>query len=408
MTLAALAWRNLWRRPQRTALSLASIAFTSALLVFALSYQLAVYDLMKESSLRIFDGFAQLQPLGYADDPAIDHALDNPVRLESEALALPGIRTAAARVAGFAILTHGERSYGAAVAGVDPQAEPRVSSFARTIRAGRYLESGDTDAAVIGAALARNLGLGVGERVTLFGLARDGSIAADALQVVGVYETGVPELDRSLLEMPIARAQETFAMEERVNVIALGGPSLEAVDRELPRLDALARREGVEALGWTRLEPAMYAALALKYATSVLFYLTLIVVVAFIILNTLLMSVLERTREFAVLLALGLRPRAIGLLVWTELLALSLLGCAIGIAAGAAATLWLEQRGVAIPGLESLLAQFGLPPRLYPSLSWLSATAGPAAIVAAIVVGGLVPWLRVSRLTAASALRTSA
>lgn len=407
MILAALAWRNLWRRPQRTVLSLASIAFTSALLVFALSYQLAVYGVMKESSLRIFDGFAQLQPVGYADDPSIDRTLDSPARLAVEALALPGIRTAALRVAGFAILTHGERSYGAAVAGVDSEAESQVSSFAHTIRAGRYLERGDTDAAVVGSVLARNLGLEVGERVTLFGLARDGSIAADALRVVGIYGTGVPELDRSVLEMPIARAQEAFAMDGRANVIALGGPSLDAVNRALPRLDALARREGVEALGWTRLEPAMYAALALKYATSVLLYLTLIVVVAFIILNTLLMSVLERIREFALLLALGLRPRAIGLLVWLELLALASLGCAIGIAAGAAATLWLERRGIAIPGLQSLLAQFGLPPRLYPSLTWQSATAGPAAIISAIAVGGVVPWLRVSRLKAASALRAN-
>ncbi len=80
----------------------------------------------------------------------------------------------------------------------------------------------------------------------------------------------------------------------------------------------------------------MRDAIDLKYATSMLFYATLVLVVAFIILNTLLMSVLERTREFGMLLALGMRPAQIGAMVWIELLALALLGCAIGVAIGGA------------------------------------------------------------------------
>jgi len=156
---------------------------------------------------------------------------------------------------------------------------------------------------------------------------------------------------------------------------------------------------------WTALEPALSDGIKLKYATAMLFYLTLVVVVAFIIMNTLLMSVLERTREFGMLLAIGMRPSLIGRMVWFELLALALLGCAIGVAVGAGFTLRLEQVGVSFPGLAKLLAQFGLPPRLYPRLNWLSGTIGPIAILLAIALGGIVPFVRVARLTAASAMR---
>lgn len=405
--VAALAWRNLWRRPQRTILSLCSIAIASALLVFMLSFQLGVYTTMIESTLRIFDGYAQLQPHGYADDPTLDRTIPNPEGLARAALTIGGVTVAAPRVNGFAILANGERSYGAAVIGVDPDSEAHVSSISATIADGRYLASEDRGTAVLGDILARNLKLAVGQKVTMLGAARDGSVAADVLRISGIFHSGIPEFDRSILEMPLARAQATFGMEGRANTIALGGPSLGGIDNALPALDAMGRRAGVSVLDWGALEPGLRDAIALKIATTGLFYATLVAVVAFIILNSLLMSILERTREFGVLLAIGMRPSMIGQMVWLELLCLALLGCAIGITIGSAITLWFVEHGIVYAGMAKLLAQFGLPPRLYPTLTPLSALAGPGALLVSIVLGGIVPYLRVANLTAASAMRAA-
>jgi putative ABC transport system permease protein len=405
--LLALAWRNLWRRPQRTILSLLSMAIAAALLVFMLSFQLGVYETMKESTLRIFDGYAQFQPDGYAADPGLDRTIVHPERLIQDAVAIHGVATAAPRVNGFALLANGERSYGAAVVGVDPAAELKISSIASMIRDGRYLDSADRDTAILGASLARNLQLAVGGRVTLLGAARDGSVAADVLRVVGIYHSGIPELDRSILEMPLSRAQDTFAMTARVSTIVLGGHSLAAVDGALPALGALARRHGVSLLDWGALEPALRDALTLKYATTTLLYLTLVVIVAFIIVNTLLMSVLERTHEFGMLLAIGMQPRLIGWMVWLEQLVLALTGCTVGLAIGAGVTLWFQHRGITYHGLGELLAQFGLPEQLYPTLTPRSALIGPGAILLSITLSGIVPYLRVTHLTAASAMRAT-
>ncbi|HWA62889.1 MAG TPA: FtsX-like permease family protein [Caulobacteraceae bacterium] len=405
--LAALAWRNLWRRPQRTALSLLSIAIVSGLLVFMLSFQIGVYATMKEATLRIFDGYAQFQPPGYADDPGVERTIEDPRGLVQRAVAIRGVTTAAPRINAFAVLANGERSYRAAVIGVDPASEARISSIAATVRDGRYLQPGDSDRAVLGDLLARNLALRVGDKVTLLGQAKDGSVAADVLTVAGVYHSGVPDLDRTILEMPLARAQDTFGMAGEANTVALGGPSLASVDRALGELSRVAARRGATLRDWGDLEPALRDGIWLKYATSMLFYLTLVVVVAFIILNTLLMSVLERIREFGVLLALGMRPGLIGAMVWAELLTLALIGCGIGLALGGGAALWLQHVGVALPGLGPVLAQYGLPDRLYPAVTPLSALLGPGVILAAIAAGGVVPFLRVTRLTAASAMRAA-
>jgi putative ABC transport system permease protein len=404
--LAALAWRNLWRRPQRTVLSLVSIAIVSGLLVFVLSFQDGVYATMKETTLRIFDGYAQLQPDGYAADPRLDLAISHPGELARAAEGVDGVTTAAPRVNGFAILANGPRSYAAAVVGIDPASEAKISTIASRISDGRYLRADDTNAAILGDILAKNLDVKVGGKLTMLGSARDGSVAADVLTVAGVYHSGIPDLDRSILEMPLARAQDTFGMEGAANTIVLGGPSLRAVDQALPALQSIGQRSGVAVRDWQAMEPAMRDVIDLKYATSMLFYASLVVVVAFIILNTLLMSVLERTREFGMLLALGMRPGQIGAMVWIELLGLALLGAAIGVAIGAAVTLWLQSVGIVMPIDPKLLAQFGVSSRLYPSLTAFSALTGPGALLATIVVGGLVPYLRVARLTPAIAMRS--
>ena len=405
--LVALAWRNLWRQPRRTLLSLFSIAFASSLMVFLLSFQLGVYAQMKESALKLLDGYAQLQPYGYRDDPDIRKTIAHVELLRRHVLSIPGISAASPRINAFAILANGGRSYGAMIEGVDPTDEAKVSALPATVREGRYFIGTDTDAAVIGDTLARNLGISIGQKVTLLGSAADGSVAADVLRITGIFHSGIADIDRSLMEMTIARAQETFGLEGRAHTIAISGPTLSGVNGALPQLDAVGRRSGLVVEDWGALEPALRDSITLKYITSSVFYITLVIVVSFIILNTLLMSVLERTREFGILLAIGMRPSAIGAMIWLELIALALLGCGIGIAVGAGVSFWFMQHGVSYTGLEDVLAKYGLPRRLYPALSVLSVLAGPGALMLAICAGGLVPYLHVRRLQAAAAMRAS-
>lgn len=402
--LLALAWRNLWRQKMRTALSLLSMALASAILVFMLSFQLGVYDTMKGNALRIFDGFAQIQPPGYQDDPDIKKVIDNPDALVRAALKIPGIDAATERATGFVILANGEQSYGGAVVGVDPKNEPGVTSLAAAVHDGRYLRPGDSDVIVMGSVLARNLNLKLGDRVTLIGSGLDGSVAADSLRLVGLFHTGMADLDRQIAEMPLARFKDTFAMGRAANVVALAGPSLDGVDAALPALRSLAAGNGLTVADWRALEPAIDQGITLDFSTGILFYVSLVVVVVFIILNTLLMSVLERTREFGMLLAVGMRPGKIGVMVWYELIFLAVLGNAIGIVLGGGLALYFQIQGIAFAGMEAMMAQYGLPDRLYPALSPTSVLAGPLVIVVSVMIAGLVPYRRIGALKPVAAM----
>ncbi|MDE3117166.1 MAG: ABC transporter permease, partial [Pseudomonadota bacterium] len=231
--LAGLAWRNIWRQRHRTVLSLSSIALAAASTVFLLSLQLGVYGTMKENVLRLIDGFAQVQPAGYSDDPDLRKVIADPAAVMARLGVVTGVTATAPRGETYVILSYGSRSYAAAVIGVDPAREAKVTTLGASLSAGRALAAGDSAAVLVGAGLARNLKLKPGDKLTMLGAARDGSVAADLLTVKGIFSTGAAQFDRAFVEMPLARFQSDFAMGHSANVIAVSGHSLGAIQSQL-------------------------------------------------------------------------------------------------------------------------------------------------------------------------------
>jgi putative ABC transport system permease protein len=401
----ALAWRNLWRQPRRTLLTLAVIVLAGAVTVFLLALQAGSYETMKNNTLGVFDGYAQVQPPDYLDDPGIRRTIAHPEQLAQAIEGIEGVRAVAPRGATYALLSRGQHSVGAYVVGVQPELEARVSSIAGSLRAGHYLSPGDAAEVVLGQALARNLGVTVGDHITLLGMARDGSVAADVLTVRGIFGSGVNALDRQLAELPLGRYQADFAMAGSANMLVVSGRGLAQVESALPAIRRLVEPHGLAVRSWSELEPGLAAAIRLDASTSMLWYVSLVVVVVVLLLNTLLMSVLERTREFGVLLALGMRAGAVGRMVWLELLLLLGLGLAAGIALGGALVAWYGVHGLALPGAEGVFSQWGLPSRMYPQLSAFSLLTGPLAIALATTIAGVFPYQRIRRLRPVSAMR---
>ena len=403
--MIALAWRNLWRQPRRTFLTLAVITLAGAVTVFLLALQAGSYATMKNNTLGVFDGFAQVQQPGYLDDPGIRRTIAHPEQLATKIGQSAEVGAVAIRGATYALLSRDQHSVGAYVVGVQPEVEAQVSSIAASLRFGSYLRPGHAAELVIGRALARNLGVSIGDQVTLLGTARDGSVAADVLTVRGIFESGVNDLDRRLVELPLDRFRADFAMDGLANTLVVSGHGLAQVQSALPAIRQLAEAQGLVVRSWDELEPGLEAAIRLDAGTSMLWYVSLVVVVVVLLLNTLLMSVLERTREFGVLLALGMRDGAIGRMVWLEMLLLLGIGLAAGMALGSGLAAWYGIHGMALPGAEGVFAQWGLPSQMYPQLSAFSLLTGPAAIALSTALAGVFPYLRIRRLRPVSAMR---
>jgi ABC-type lipoprotein release transport system permease subunit len=403
-----LAWRNLWRQPRRTWLTTGAMIFSNVLLVFMISLQVGMYQMMIENTLRADSGHLQVQAEGYRDEQKMRQTVPEVAGLAAALREELGLESVAPRAVAFALASSEDRSYGIQVRGVDPALEARVSSLPGLVREGRFLSEEGYDEIVVGSVLARNLRTVVGDELTLLGSGRDGSFAAAVAVVVGIIDAGVPDLDRSFAEVPLDFFQETFSMGETGHAVVVLAPGLLQVASLKTRMRAAVPVDaGLVVLDWMALQPGLKQAVQADFASAWLMYGVLIILVAFSVLNTQLMSVLERTREFGIVLSLGMTPGRLGRLVLLETILMGLLGMAIGIALGALVVGWLTVQGFTYPGLEEMAGKFNLPDRIYPSFSAIGLLLGPSVLLLASVAASLYPVVKLYLLEPVAAMRSA-
>jgi ABC-type lipoprotein release transport system permease subunit len=160
-------------------------------------------------------------------------------------------------------------------------------------------------------------------------------------------------------------------------------------------------------LDWNELIPGLRQSIEMDLISGLIFYLLLVLVVAFSILNTFLMAIFERTREFGVLMALGTTPGRLTKVLLIESMTMTLLGIVGGIMIGSLITLYFQTYGFDISGASELLNQFGISGRIYPKLTWLSAISGPLAVLVITFLAALYPAIKVRKLQPVEAMRTA-
>ena len=401
-----LAWRNLWRHPRRTWLTVGAIMFSNMLLVFMISLQFGMYGLMIDNTLQAFTGHLQIQAPGYIDDQKMRQTVDDVVPLATKLRDYFDSDRIAARATAFALVSSEERSYGTAVIGVEPAFERNVSTLPELVSQGRYLGEQGAAEIVVGAALARNLRVALGDELTLIGSGRDGSFAAAVVNVVGVFESGLADFDRSITEIPLGFFQDVFYMDGSGHHIVINLPLIDDVPVVQEQVEALlAGGQNLVVHDWDALQPGLQQAIKADMSSAFFMYGILVILVAFSVLNTQLMSVLERTHEFGIVMSLGLTPGRLGRLVLLETAILGLLGLLFGALLGALVTYWFSVYGFSYPGMEEMTAKFHLPSRFYPQISIPSLLLGPAVVFMFTILAAVYPALRLRKLHPVEAMR---
>ncbi len=403
-----LAWRNLWRHQRRTWLTVGAMVFSNTLLVFMISMQFGMYELMIDNTLKMFTGHLQVQAPGYKDDQKMRQTVPAIVPLATRLRAEFPEEAIAARAWAFALASSEQRSYGVGIFGVEPAFEPKVSSIPGLLIAGRYLEQSDAAEIVIGAVLARNLRVAVGDELTVLGSGRDGSFAAAVLTIVGVFDSGVSDVDRSIAEMGLGAFQDIFFMEGAGHQVVVTAPTLEAAAVVLPEIRAaLPADAGLVIHDWDALQPGLKQAIKADMSSAFFMYGILVILVAFSVLNTQLMSVLERTHEFGIVMALGLKPGQLARLVMLETAFLGLIGLVLGAIGGAILTAYFSVNGLSIPGMEEMAANFNLPARVYFQATPGTMAIGPSIVFLFTLLAAVYPAQHLYRLHPVEAMRAS-
>ncbi len=402
-----MASRNVWRNPRRSLLTIAAIAFACLLLIFMLSWQFGSYQAMINTAVKIHTGHLQVQAAGYHKKRSMRQVVSHPRAVGELVGRAPGVTHYTFRSNAFSLVSSRRRTYGVLVIGIDPAREARVSTLARIVRRGRYLQKGDDQGALLGEILARNLQVDLGDSLTILGQGRDGSVAATVVKVVGIYRSGQDQFDRSSLQITLANFDQTYTMMGAVHEVVAICRNLDQVDGAkvflATRLPGLKSRKPLVALDWAELMPGLSQGIKMDLVSGLIFYFLLIIVVVFSILNTFLMSILERMREFGVLMAMGVTPGRLTKLVLMESSLLTLMGVGAGLLLGCTITLYLQHTGIPV-GSSELMRQYGIPGVMRPQLSLLSACLGPGAVLVVTFLAALYPALKVRRVKPVEAI----
>jgi ABC-type lipoprotein release transport system permease subunit len=403
-----MAWRNIWRNPRRTILTVSAITFASVLLVFMLSFQFGSYETMINTSVKISTGHLQVQAQKYREKKSIRFVIPEPQAVARIVAQIPEVAAYTFRGQAFSLLSSKNRTYGVMVSGIDPPKEAHVSRLKQLVREGNFLAADDVNQAVVGRLLAKNLRVAVGDELTLLGQGRDGSIAATVVHVKGIFSSGIDDFDRSAMQIPLATFQDVFSMDGAVHEVVVIGKSLSeisAIKAQLKTaLSDLNSSKPLKALDWQELMPGLRQAIEMDLVSGLIFYGLLIVVVAFSILNTFLMAIFERTKEFGVMMAIGTTPRRLTKVLLIESMAMTMIGIMAGILIGIGITYYFQVHGIDFSGGSELLSQFGITGRMYPKLSLLSVSIGPFMVLLFTFMAALYPALKIRRLRPVEAM----
>jgi ABC-type lipoprotein release transport system permease subunit len=414
-----LAWRNVWRNPRRTALSVAATVFAVFLVVLSVGMAAGVHEKMIEDAVRMASGHVAISGKGYRENLTLEQYVPWDGRVEEAIEAVDGVRGWAPRIQSFALISLGDRSQGGMVMGIDPVRERTVSVFADKVNDGRFIseagKTGETGAPrtreiVLGRKLAAKLGAAIGEQVLLYGVAYSLETAYELFTVVGTIALPDPRLERGLAIIHIADASEFYVYDERVTEVAILADDADHTD---PLLAALAPAlsgpfgDALEMQGYAEMMPELVQLILIDDAGMYIMLLILIVVVGFGILNTILMAILERTRELGVVLALGLRPASLFRMIYVESMMLASVGLLIGLALSVPLVAYLH--GVEIP-LTGDIAQstevFGMEPVLTFKLKPLNPIGSTITILFVAALAALYPAVKASRSRPVDALRS--
>ncbi len=406
---ASMAWRNLWRNRRRTLITLSSIAFGIFFAVLFTGIGDSTYSRMIDMAARMGTGHVTFQHPDYLELPSLKRTVTEVDKKRALALEDKDVSRVVTRISGQTMLATSAGNLGAFFLAVDPEDEDLTTlSLMEGLVEGEMFESADDRGIIIGERLAHNLDVKMGRKVVYTMTDKEGEIVTGLARVSGILRTGAPSVDRGMCLLPLGTIRKAlgYAPDEATHVAVF-------VDDQR-KSGAVASRLGpavgaeTATMTWREIQADLAGFITMKVAGAVFFEIIIMILVAAGIFNTLFVSVMERMREFGIMLAIGFSPgRLFSLVMWESLwLALSGLVAAVILSAWPyhylSTTGWdlshYMQEGVEVAGV-------GMSPIMYVRIFPENAVIIAALVVMATLFSGLYPAWRAGRVVPVESIK---
>lgn len=380
ITYLKIAYRNLGRHRRRSLLSALALGLGTALLLFIAAFFQGEMRGSMETTLRLNSGHIQIRDVDYDPDKfsvAWQYLIENPGQVAEQIKTIPQVHEATPRLFASGIVTVRDEAVGVQVMGIVPDSVANEPYYNGLV-SGDFLTADDRDGIVIGYPLAESLGLAVGDQLNLLVNTANGTVDEQAFTVRGIFTTGTTAYDKGIVLLPIGKAQAFSGSGDRSSTIFILLNDREQADA----VAAAIQGQNYQVKTWAEMNELLV--LINDFSNAYLTFINLIVlgVTATVIVNTLLMSVFERTREIGILTAIGMKGRQVIGLFLTEASLLALGGVTFGTLVGWALSAYFGAVGVYFGDL-GISGEMLLEDRIYP---YLTLDAAVNLIITAFIV----------------------
>lgn len=347
--LAKMAFRNVFRQKRRSILTGLTMIGGFVLLSLSISISDGTYDTAIDTFTRFSTGQVQVHKRGYLERPTLYNAIADPVKVGDRIAEVRGVESWAPRLYSGALAFIGKKTTVANLTGIDPELESRTTRILQKIGQGRFLSAQPNNEVMIGAELADILNAKLGDELVLIAQAADGSIANDLFRIVAVLKTGISAGEGRNCYLHIQSARDFLALPGKAHEIAVSLRDFHQSRQAALRIDGVLNNPALDAEPWEIVEKQFYQAMLVDKEGMWISFLIIVAIVAIGVLNTVLMAILERTREYGVLKALGTRPSDIFALILMETGFLALLAVVISAVISLGVNAYMAAHGINYP-----------------------------------------------------------
>jgi ABC-type lipoprotein release transport system permease subunit len=400
-----MAWRNVWRNPRRTIVILVAviIGVWSMILLGALMRGIAVG--MINNGIATLTGHIQIHHKGYRDDPSIENSITDSAFVDKVLSdRLPSDAQWTRRVRVNAIANNARHSSGVTLVGIEPREEAKVSFIGSAVSSGQYLAPKDTNGILVGEALLKKFETKIGRKLVLMAQDVEQDIASRAFRITGVFRSEMEATEKQFVFVSRSAAQQMLKLGDGISEISIllsdGYDNRAAYDN----LTSVLPPEDFEIHNWRELLPFQTAYLRILDGFMWFWFLVVFVAMGFGIVNTTLMAVFERMREFGLMKALGMKPWWILRAVLVESFLLLICGMIIGNSLGLLSIYAFSGTGIDLSALAAGAEYAGMTRIIYPALALKDFLVANLTVLLLGLLVSLYPAIKASRFTPVQAL----
>lgn len=399
-----MGWRNIWRNKRRTAVILAAVVIGVWAMIFMGALMRGIADQMVKNSIATLTGHIQLQEAAFRNDPVIEHFIRDPAALDPVLARLPADARWTRRIRVNAIAANARHSDGVMLAGIDPGREAGISFIGDAVYQGRYLNEDDPYGIVVGRALLEKFETRIGHKLVLMSQGADGEIASRAFRIVGVFRAELEATEKQYLFVTLPAAQQMLKAGDEVSEIAILLGNYRDAAAVADTLRAGIADQSLQVYTWQELLPLVSSVMKMYDGFILIWFVVVFIAMGFGLVNTILMAVFERVREFGLLRSLGMKPR----LVVAEVLAESFFLLAIGTLAGnllGLASCWLlSGNGIDLSAFAQGMEFAGMSRVIFPVVQARDVIGADLTVFLLGILVSLYPAVKAARFTPVEAM----